>query len=96
MAQQPSPERQPVTDEERQAIAEFSDWLAKPESGTWVYYTGDLSTDAFFRDFPDAVRSLAWSAMERGRVRLFQRRKQFAVFEYVVMKRGNALVVPQA
>jgi hypothetical protein len=96
MAQQPLPERRPVTDEEGQAIAEFSDWLAKPESGTRVYYTGDLSTDAFFRDFPDAIRSLAWAAMEKGRVRLFQRRKQFAVFEYVVMKRSNALVVPQA
>ena len=85
-----------LTDKERQTIDEFSNWLVQPDTGTWIYYTGDLTTDAFARDFPNAVRSLAWAAMEKGRVRLFQRRKQFAVFEYVVMKRGNALVVPQA
>jgi hypothetical protein len=96
MAQHSLPDREPVTDEEQQIIAEFCDWLEKPESGMRVYYTGDLATDALFHNFPEAVRSLAWAAMEKGRVRLFQRRKQFAVFEYVVMKRGNALVVPQA
>jgi hypothetical protein len=68
-------------------------WLAKPESGTRVYHTGDLSTDAFFRDFPNAIRSLAWAAMRRGHVRLFQRRKQFTVFEYLAIKRHGAPIL---
>ena len=71
MAQHSLPDREPVTDEEQQMIAEFCDWLEKPESGMRVYYTGDLATDAFFHNFPEAVRSLAWAAMEKGRVRLF-------------------------
>ena len=77
MSQHSLPDRDPVTDEEQQMIAEFCDWLEKPESGMRVYYTGDLATDAFFHNFPEAVRSLAWAAMEKGRVQLFQRRKQF-------------------
>jgi|SRR6516164_685017 hypothetical protein len=92
MAQQPLPERQPVTDEEGQAIVEFQDWLSRRESGMRIYYTGDLATDAFFRDFPDAIRSLAWAAMRRGHVRLFQRRKQFTVFEYLAIKRAPLVI----
>jgi hypothetical protein len=62
MAQHSLPDREPVTDEEQQMIAEFCDWLEKPESGMRVYYTGDLATDAFFHNFPEAVRSLKKAA----------------------------------
>jgi hypothetical protein len=81
-----------LTDKERQTIDEFSNWLVQSDTDTWIYYTGDLSTDAIARDFPVAVRSLAWAAMEKGRVRLFQRRRGFAVFDYVAMKRSSVFL----
>jgi hypothetical protein len=84
-----------LTDKERLTIDEFSNWLVQPDTGTWIYYTGDLTTDAFARDFPNAIRSLAWAAMEKGRVRLFQRRRTLGVFDYLAIKRyGRAVALP--
>jgi hypothetical protein len=83
-----------LTDKEQQTIDEFSDWLVQSDTGTWIYYTGDLTTDAVARDFPVAVRSLAWAAMEKGRVRLFQRRRKLGVFDYLAIKRyGKAIAL---
>jgi hypothetical protein len=80
-----------LTDKEQQTIDEFRNWLVQPDTGTWIYYTGDLTTDAVARDFPVVVRSLAWMAMAKGRIRLFQRRKKLGVFDYVAVKRPHSV-----